>query len=189
MFALLQPRGNRSNCGLRCQALEQNSATEDFGMGLHEGNFDGCPAARESSAIGVLLRIHLAIIMAPFATQSYGKFVHAVYRFAALVRFHLERKRAVPESVQPAKRAEFVAAIQGVRKMRRRNGAYFWELFHDSADPACYIEYFMGDSWVEHLRQHERVSVSDRAMQQRARQFLVAGESTTSQHWLADREA
>ena len=54
-------------------------------------------AFRESSAMGVLLGIHLAIIMALFVTLPYGKFVHAVYRFAALVRFHLERQRAGPE--------------------------------------------------------------------------------------------
>jgi len=54
-------------------------------------------ALRESSAMGVLLGIHLGIIMALFVTLPYGKFVHAVYRFAALVRFHLERRRAVPE--------------------------------------------------------------------------------------------
>jgi quinol monooxygenase YgiN len=89
--------------------------------------------------------------------------------------------------VQPTKRAEFVAAMQAVREMRRRNGAYFWELFHDSADPARFVECFMDESWLEHLRQHERVSVADRAIQQRAKQFLVEGESTKSSHWLADR--
>ena len=55
------------------------------------------------------------------------------------------------------KRAEFVAAMQAVREMRRRNGAYFWQLFHDSADPTRFVECFMDESWVEHLRQHERV--------------------------------
>ena len=59
--------------------------------------------------------------------------------------------------VQPDKRAEFVTAMQAVREMRRRNGAYFWELFHDSADPARFVECFMDESWLEHLRQHERV--------------------------------
>jgi MFS family permease len=89
--------------------------------------------------------------------------------------------------VQPAKRAEFVAAMQGVREMRRRNGAYFWELFHDSADTARFVECFMDESWIEHLRQHERASVSDRAIRERAKQFMVEGASTRSQHWLADR--
>lgn len=90
--------------------------------------------------------------------------------------------------VQPAKRAEFIAAMQAVREMRRRNGAYFWELFHDSADPAHFVECFMDESWVEHLRQHERVSVADRQIQQHAKQYLLAGESTESRHWLADRD-
>jgi len=90
--------------------------------------------------------------------------------------------------VQPAKRAEFVAAMQNVREMRRRNGAYFWELFHDSADTARFIECFMDESWLEHLRQHERASVSDREIRERAKQFMVEGASTKSQHWLADRE-
>ena len=90
--------------------------------------------------------------------------------------------------VQPAKRAEFVAAMQAVREMRRRNGAYFWELFHDSADTARFIECFMDESWIEHLRQHERASVSDREIRERAKRFMVEGASTRSQHWLADRE-
>jgi MFS family permease len=91
--------------------------------------------------------------------------------------------------VQPAKRAEFVAAMQAVREMRRRNGAYFWELFHDSADTARFVECFMDESWIEHLRQHERASVSDREIRERAKQFMVEGESTRSQHWLADRKS
>jgi predicted MFS family arabinose efflux permease/quinol monooxygenase YgiN len=89
--------------------------------------------------------------------------------------------------VDPARRAEFVAAMRDLREMRRRNGAFFWELFHDSAQPARFLESFMDESWTEHLRQHERVSVADREIQRRANQYLVKGESTKSTHWLADR--
>jgi quinol monooxygenase YgiN len=91
--------------------------------------------------------------------------------------------------IQPGKRAEFVAAMQDVREMRRRNGAYFWQLFHDSEDPTRFVEAFMDESWVEHLRQHERASVADREIQRRAKQYLVEGEETYSSHWLADRES
>ena len=55
------------------------------------------------------------------------------------------------------KRDEFVTAMQDVGEMRRRNGAYFWQLFHDTGDPTRFIECFMDESWLEHLRQHERV--------------------------------
>jgi citrate/tricarballylate utilization protein len=52
---------------------------------------------RETAAMGTLLAVHLGAVMALFLTLPYGKFVHAVYRFAALVRYHLERKRPLPE--------------------------------------------------------------------------------------------
>jgi len=53
-------------------------------------------AFRETRAMGVLLALHLGAVMALFVTLPYGKFVHAVYRFAALLRFHIERKRMLP---------------------------------------------------------------------------------------------
>jgi citrate/tricarballylate utilization protein len=52
---------------------------------------------RETATMGALLAIHLGAVMALFLTLPYGKFVHAVYRFAALVRYHLERTRPLPE--------------------------------------------------------------------------------------------
>jgi citrate/tricarballylate utilization protein len=55
-------------------------------------------AFRETSAMGTLLAIHLAMVLASFATFPYGKFVHAVYRVAALARFHIERRRPVGEA-------------------------------------------------------------------------------------------
>src|SRR5262249_34676353 len=91
--------------------------------------------------------------------------------------------------IRPDKRAEFVAAMQDVRRMRRRNGAYFWQLVHDSEDPTRFVEVFMDESWMEHLRQHERASIADRAILGRAKQFLVEGENTQSTHWLGDRES
>ena len=48
-------------------------------------------AFRETSACGVLLVIHLAVVMALFLTLPYGKFVHGIYRAAALVRYALEK--------------------------------------------------------------------------------------------------
>ena len=52
---------------------------------------------RETRAMGVLLATHLGVVLALFLTLPYGKFVHALYRFAALVRFHIERRRPLPD--------------------------------------------------------------------------------------------
>ncbi len=46
--------------------------------------------------MGMLLAAHLGVILALFLTLPYGEFVHAVYRFAALVRFHVEKLRPPP---------------------------------------------------------------------------------------------
>jgi citrate/tricarballylate utilization protein len=47
---------------------------------------------RESSAMGPLLALHLGVVFALFITMPYGKFVHGLYRYAALVRYARERR-------------------------------------------------------------------------------------------------
>jgi citrate/tricarballylate utilization protein len=49
-------------------------------------------ALRETSAMGMLLAIHLGIVLALFLLLPYSKFVHGIYRYGALVRYALERK-------------------------------------------------------------------------------------------------
>ena len=48
-------------------------------------------ALRETSGMPILLAIHLATVLALFLTIPYGKFVHGLYRLAALLRYALER--------------------------------------------------------------------------------------------------
>jgi citrate/tricarballylate utilization protein len=49
-------------------------------------------ALRDGAAMGILLALHLGVVFALFATMPYGKFVHGIYRFAALVRYARERR-------------------------------------------------------------------------------------------------
>jgi citrate/tricarballylate utilization protein len=49
---------------------------------------------RDSAAMGPLLALHLGAVFALFITMPYGKFVHGIYRFAALVRYAQERRRS-----------------------------------------------------------------------------------------------
>lgn len=47
---------------------------------------------RETPAMGLLLACHLGIVFGLFLTLPYGKFVHGLYRYAALARYAKERK-------------------------------------------------------------------------------------------------
>ena len=48
---------------------------------------------RETAAMGSLLAIHLGIVMTLFLMLPYGKFVHGLYRSAAILKYALERAR------------------------------------------------------------------------------------------------
>ena len=153
----------------------------------------GIPAALTVAALGTWVAIGL--------TWKFKLGHHQVLDFRPSMDWPMPLLAETPEPdsgpvmvtiqyrVQPTKRAEFVTAMSAVREMRRRNGAYFWELFHESSDPGRYLECFMDESWLEHLRQHERASVADRQILDRAKVFMVEGESTKSTHWLGDRES
>ena len=43
---------------------------------------------------GSLLILHLAMVAALFLTAPYGKFVHALYRSLALVKYHAEENQS-----------------------------------------------------------------------------------------------
>jgi citrate/tricarballylate utilization protein len=47
---------------------------------------------RDTMAMGPLLALHLGFVFALFITLPYGKFVHGIYRFVALVRYARERR-------------------------------------------------------------------------------------------------
>ena len=52
-------------------------------------------ALRDTRAMGVLLAIHLGTVLGLFLSLPYGKFVHGLYRFLALVKYAAERRRGV----------------------------------------------------------------------------------------------
>jgi citrate/tricarballylate utilization protein len=53
-------------------------------------------ALRGGPAMGILLVVHLGFVLALFLTMPYGKFVHGLYRTAALVRYSREKSAWTP---------------------------------------------------------------------------------------------
>jgi citrate/tricarballylate utilization protein len=47
---------------------------------------------RDTPAMGILLAVHLGVVLGLFLSLPYGKFVHGLYRFLALVKYASERR-------------------------------------------------------------------------------------------------
>ncbi len=83
--------------GRRDQVLvDPNSAGMDaaFMVMLFLTGFTGLAllVCRDTATMGPLLALHLGVVFALFITMPYGKFVHGIYRFVALVRYARERQ-------------------------------------------------------------------------------------------------
>jgi len=73
------------------------------------------------------------------------------------------------------KRDSFLLAIRDLGQQRRRDGAYAWDVFEDAAEEGRMVETFLVESWLEHLRQHERVTNADRVLQDAILRFHAEG--------------
>lgn len=152
-------------------------------------NWAGIPGALSAAAAGALLGIA--------ATRRYRVGRHDAADLSPSMHWptptgsgELEPDRGpvmvtVEYRIDPARTAEFVAAMRHLRQIRRRDGAFMWELFHDVEAQGRMVESFMVESWIEHLRQHERVTVADRAVSEMIRAFHIGGEPPKVTHLVA----
>jgi MFS family permease len=63
----------------------------------------------------------------------------------------------------------FLDAMARYGRVRRRDGAFRWGIYRDVEQPDRYIESFLVTSWAEHLRQHERLTRADSAIERDVR--------------------
>ncbi|KRB30184.1 MFS transporter [Mesorhizobium sp. Root172] len=85
--------------------------------------------------------------------------------------------------IDPKNREAFLAAVEQLSQERKRDGAYAWGIFEDSAVEGRYMETFLVESWLEHLRQHKRVTKADRILEDQVHSELLGKPTVT--HFLA----
>ena len=87
--------------------------------------------------------------------------------------------------IRKADRPAFLASLRRLSIERRRDGAYAWGITEHSADPERVMEWFLVESWAEHLRQHQRVSQADADLQAEAVRYHVGPGRPEVHHFLA----
>ena len=88
--------------------------------------------------------------------------------------------------IDPDRRLVF-GPMRALRRIRRRDGAIRWGLWADPAKPGRLLESFVVASWMEHMRQHERMTKADRAAQDLARTFHLGAEPPIVTHYIHAR--
>jgi hypothetical protein len=139
----------------------------------------GLPAAHFAAAAGALVAIPLTWRW-KLQTGAGVDLAPSMHWPAPIVAQEVEHDRGpvlvtVEYRINPRDREPFLAALERLGYERRRDGAYRWGVFEDTADPERMVETFLVDSWVEHLRQHERFTNADRVLQDTVHRFQIEG--------------
>jgi hypothetical protein len=90
--------------------------------------------------------------------------------------------RVRPEAVDA-----FVADVTRLKAPRQRDGALFWRLYRDLADPQRFVERFIVQSWVDYLHQRSRQTLADRELEAALHTHLSEGSAIETRHYLAER--
>src|SRR5262249_6455590 len=152
----------------------------------------GLPLAHFIAAAGALLAIPLTWRW-HLQTGADIDLTPSMHWPAPVVSRDIEQDRGpvlvtVEYRIDQAQRGPFLTALASLCHERRRDGAYRWGVFEDAADPARFVETFMVESWIEHLRQHERVTNADRVLENEAKRFNLEGEPKVTHMIAAEKD-
>ncbi len=85
--------------------------------------------------------------------------------------------------VPAGSRTLVLGQLEQMRLIRQRGGAWFWQVFDDPDRPDTLREIFLVESWIQYLRQRERLTNSARAAEQRLAE--LAGGPPRIRHFIA----
>jgi hypothetical protein len=93
----------------------------------------------------------------------------------------------VEYQIDPTDADRFARAMSELREIRLRDGAIRWGLWDDVAQSGRFLETFVVESWLEHLRQHERITAADRAVQAIAHAFHRGSQPPQVRHFVHEQ--
>ncbi|MEM9782896.1 MAG: MFS transporter [Pseudomonadota bacterium] len=86
--------------------------------------------------------------------------------------------------VAPGRERAFTAALRTLAASRRRGGGYQWSLMRDAAGEDRFVETWWEASWLDHQRQHRRVSRDDQKLQDEIRGLLKTDTEPVVRHFV-----
>ena len=89
--------------------------------------------------------------------------------------------------VDPQRAEDFLRAMHEVRRMRERDGAFGWFVARDPASEERHVEAFMAESWLDYLRQLDRMTNDDHATLDHARSFHLGSPPPTVTSLIGER--
>jgi MFS family permease len=92
----------------------------------------------------------------------------------------------VEYQVDAADADAFAEVMRKTRRARLRQGALSWGLFRDTNAPGRYIEYFVDESWVEHLRRLERFTAADAGLREQRLAFHRGAQPPEVRRFVAE---
>lgn len=76
---------------------------------------------------------------------------------------------AIEYVIAPEQANEFMALAESLRHLRLRNGVRYWGLYRDVRSGEIWREVLLIESWLQHLRMLDRMTLADKALIDRAR--------------------
>jgi MFS family permease len=89
-------------------------------------------------------------------------------------------------NIDPSNIKEFTYAMKELSNIRKRDGALRWGLYKDDSNPNLLIETFYAESWAEHMRQHERMTIEDKKIQDKVNSFNIGSDPPAASHLIAE---
>ena len=86
--------------------------------------------------------------------------------------------------INPTDKKDFLFAMKELFISRKRTGAYRWALYNDLSDPDKYIESFILPSWIEHMRQFERLTEHEKEIEEKVSRFHIGNDPPKVKHLL-----
>jgi predicted MFS family arabinose efflux permease len=139
---------------------------------------EGLPIAHFAAAAGALLAIPLTWRW-KLQTGAGLDLTPSMHWRAPVVMQKIENNEGpvlvtIAYHIDDKDRVRFLVALDELGHERKRDGAFAWGVFEDTANTGRYLETFLIESWLELMHSYERVTKADRILEEHIRGFLTA---------------